>query len=99
MILPPHVIYPELIFAPRFHKECDQTISDYILSCRMEHAKKLLQYSSLPICEIADQCGFGDASYFTKCFVKHIGIGPEKWKGNTYKKEIIHKTPFYILFS
>ena len=71
----------------RFHKECDQTISDYILSCRMEHAKKLLQYSSLPICEIADQCGFGDASYFTKCFVKQIGIGPEKWKETLIKKK------------
>ena len=71
----------------RFHKECDQTISDYILSCRMEQAKKLLQYSSLPICEVAYQCGFGDASYFTKCFVKRIGIGPEKWKENILKRE------------
>jgi AraC family transcriptional regulator len=53
----------------------------------MEHAKKLLQYSSLPICEIADQCGFGDASYFTKCFVKQIGIGPEKWKETLIKKK------------
>ena len=53
----------------------------------MEHAKKLLQYSSLPICEIADQCGFGDANYFTKCFVKQIGIGPEKWKETLIKKK------------
>lgn len=70
----------------RFHKECDQTISDYILSCRMEQAKKLLQYTSLPVCEIADQCGFGDASYFTKCFVKKIGIGPEKWREGVMKR-------------
>lgn len=72
----------------RFHKECDQTISDYILSCRMEQAKKLLQYSSLPVCEIADQCGFGDASYFTKCFVKRIGMGPEKWREGIMKRNI-----------
>lgn len=64
----------------RFHEECGQTISDYLLSCRMEQAKKLLQYSSLPICEVADQCGFEDGSYFTKCFTKWTGVGPEKWR-------------------
>lgn len=65
----------------RFHKECGQTISDYLLSCRMEQAKKLLRYSSLPIGEVADQCGIGDGSYFAKCFTKWVGMGPEKWRG------------------
>lgn len=52
-------------------------ISDYIRSCRIDHAKKLLLKKELPIYEISRVCGFSAPNYFTKTFKQYVGVLPK----------------------
>lgn len=53
---------------------------NYMLNLRLEHAVELLRYSSLSISEVASQCGFSDAYYFTRLFTKNYGVSPTKYR-------------------
>ena len=57
-----------------FKNEYDITIGNYLLSLRIARAKELLRFSSMPIEEIAAECGISDTSYFTKVFRKSEGM-------------------------
>lgn len=46
----------------------------YLLSYKLDKAKKMLQQSDSTIAEISDKCGFGSASYFCKIFRRDTGI-------------------------
>ena len=54
--------------------------SNYVLTVRLNRAKKLLTTSQKPIGEIAMDCGFGDFAYFSKTFKKEFGITPSKFQ-------------------
>ena len=54
--------------------------TNYILSVRLNRAKKLLTISQKPIGEIAMDCGFGDFAYFSKTFKKEFGLTPSKFQ-------------------
>lgn len=62
----------------------------YIKNVRMERARNLLQgQKNRPVREIAEECGFSDASYFGKIFKKAFGISPDRFRmSSTYGKEI-----------
>ena len=48
---------------------------------RMERAKQLLSHSTLPLTEIALQCGFSSASHFSNRFRAQEGQPPSAWRG------------------
>ena len=50
----------------------------YILRMRMERAKELLETSVYSVSEVAMQCGFEDAAYFSRCYKKNTGISPRE---------------------
>jgi AraC family transcriptional regulator len=50
----------------------------YILQCRIDKAKYLLQHSDLSIAAIAVQTGFSDQSHLTRCFKRIVGITPKR---------------------
>lgn len=52
----------------------------YLRQLRMNHAFGLLQTTRLNIKEIADQCGFEDASYFCKVFRSQYKISPGRFR-------------------
>lgn len=54
-------------------------IAEHIRNLRIEKAKTLLRESSLPLSEIAYQCGFKDYNYFITVFKKKTGISPKKY--------------------
>ncbi|NJL51156.1 MAG: helix-turn-helix domain-containing protein [Hydrococcus sp. SU_1_0] len=56
---------------------------DYVLQLRVKRAKKLLQSSDLPICDVALECGFGNQSHLAKHFRKKLGITPMNYRKNT----------------
>lgn len=70
-----------------FFQYCGVSITDYILTCRMEQAKRLLLYSSLPIVDIAGLCGFADAGYFAKCFKKIEVMSPGEYRRSHGQKQ------------
>ena len=56
------------------------TLHAYIESVRLAHAKKLLLSTQAPIYEIAEACGFSEASYFVKFFVRHTKVTPKEFR-------------------
>jgi len=48
----------------------------FYLSLRLEKAKELLMHTNLSTLEIALQCGFSSASYFSRCFQREFGRKP-----------------------
>lgn len=52
----------------------------YLISQRIEHAKRLLKNSSSSITDIAFDCGFNSSSQFTNIFKKYVGVTPKIYK-------------------
>ncbi len=65
-----------------------QTLRQYIISYRLKMAKALLAATGKSIGEIAEECGFSDASYFTKTFRQTFGETPKDYR-NRFKDEFI----------
>ena len=63
-----------------FRKSLNQSPIEYLISYRLNEAKKMLQSSELPITEICYQCGFSDSSYFGKVFRKAYGLTPREFR-------------------
>ncbi len=52
----------------------------YLLEFRLAKAAELLKNSSKPICEISEQVGFHQQSYFGKCFRQKTGNSPREYR-------------------
>ena len=63
-----------------FKDEYGMTIMEYVMKKRMEKARRLLSNSELSIREIAEECGFADNEYFSRCFKEFHGQSPKVWK-------------------
>ena len=63
-----------------FKKAYGVTISKYIISRRINYAKRLLRFTEKPIDEISEICGFYDTSYFNKQFKASEDITPFKYR-------------------
>lgn len=64
----------------RFNKECSMSIPQYLLSVRMEHAKKLLSETNMLIFEVAGSVGFDNSRYFVSVFKKETGLTPTAYR-------------------
>ena len=63
-----------------FKKEIGIGFSDYLTVCRMEHAKKMLKESDLPVALVAEDAGYSDSKYFSKTFNKTVGLKPSEYR-------------------
>jgi AraC family transcriptional regulator len=63
-------------FSREFHRHQGMPPAEFVNQLRIKLAVRLLQTEKLSIKEIADRCGFGSASYFSKVFRKYQGISP-----------------------
>lgn len=64
----------------RFLAAEEETLRSYVERIRIEHAKKLLLSTQMPIYEVAEACGFAQASYFVKVFVRRMGMTPKLFR-------------------
>ena len=64
------------------------TLRQYIIAYRLKLASGMLRYTSKSINEIAEECGFTDASYFTKTFKSAYGETPKAYR-NKFDNSII----------
>ena len=64
------------------------TLRQYIISYRLKLARRMLECGAQTIAEIAEACGFTDASYFTKTFRQQFGMTPKEYR-NKFKEEFI----------
>jgi AraC-like DNA-binding protein len=55
----------------------------YVITCRMEHAKQLLAETDVPLSEIGLQVGCADQSHFTALFRTHAFLTPKAYRDST----------------
>lgn len=72
--------YNESYFSRKFKQLAGISSAKYIQILRLEHAKKLLAGTNLPVNEIAKSSGFCDINYFNHCFKNHYKTSPTKFK-------------------
>ena len=66
-----------------FKKYTGVTISDYIASVKIEHAKELIDTHKYLMYEISDLLGFENPYYFSKVFKKVTGIAPREYENRS----------------
>jgi AraC-like DNA-binding protein len=67
-------------FRKRFVRLFKMSPQKFITRIRVQTAAKLLAAGSLPLAEVALQCGFCDQSYFTRQFSIFFGVTPKKYR-------------------
>lgn len=67
-------------FCKLFKKNVGVSPQNFLITKRLNAAKKLLISTSLSIKEIAFRCGYSDPLYFSKLFIKHIKCSPKKYR-------------------
>ena len=72
------------VSASHLHKIFAQTVhttpSNYLTQLRLAAAKDLLRTTSIPISEVAAQCGFNSQAYFSDCFKRHCSVSPKAFR-------------------
>lgn len=63
-----------------FKHETGMTYSEYLFQCRVKQASRLLVETAKSIGEIAEECGYQDARYFSKQFSKLVGLKPSEYR-------------------
>jgi AraC family transcriptional regulator len=63
-----------------FRRQFGATPHTYISTRRMELAKSLLLGTSMPLSEVALQCGMSDQPHFTRAFRRLVGDTPARWR-------------------
>ena len=63
-----------------FRQDLNQTPIEYLISYRLNEAKKLLADNDAAITEICYQCGFSDSAYFGKTFRRAYGMTPSEYR-------------------
>lgn len=61
-----------------FKKVTGQTPAQYILHCRIQKAKSLLN-KGLSVDEVCGRVGFGNLSNFSRTFKQHVGLSPKQY--------------------
>ena len=69
-------------FGEIFKNQFGITPYKYIMSKKIELAKKLLKTQNISITDICPLCGFGDIYYFSKVFKSETGVTPTQYRKN-----------------
>jgi AraC-like DNA-binding protein len=67
-------------FSKAFKQTTGQTPHAWLVTQRVEAARRLLVQLYVPIAEIASSCGFSDQSHLTRVFTAHTGTSPARWR-------------------
>ena len=66
-------------FARQFKLVTGMTVVSYINMIRCQHAKNLIAKERLSIQQVAEHCGYENASYFSRVFHKYVGLLPSEY--------------------
>ena len=78
------VIHCNLQYLCRLFKEiAGVSPIQYLIECRIAHARPMLSGSTRSVLEIGMDCGFDNVSYFIRQFKKYVGMTP-----GAYRKQV-----------
>lgn len=80
-----YVGFSKSYFSAYFKKTLGFSVSAFILRCKLEEGKELLQYTDKPISTISEFLCFSSQSHFHTTFKKQFGMTPSE-----YRKELAH---------
>ncbi len=63
-----------------FRKELNVTLTEYIMSIRMQKAKELVDNGSIKLTDLCYEVGINDPSYLSKCFKRYYGLSPREYE-------------------
>ncbi len=63
-----------------FKESLKQTPQQFLIYFRMNKAKELLKYTTMPISEISRQVGYQNQLNFSRAFKKITGYSPQNWR-------------------
>ena len=69
-------------FVHLFKEVTGKSVTDFVTSIRVERAKELLVSTDLPVREISETVGYDDQNYFSRRFLKAVGISPRDYRKN-----------------
>lgn len=64
----------------RFHAVTGTTPMSWLLSVRVNHARELLETTTLPVAQIAERCGLGSPANFRHHFARVVGTSPSAYR-------------------
>ncbi|WP_369988711.1 GlxA family transcriptional regulator [Pseudomonas xanthosomatis] len=67
-------------FARAFQRDVGVTPLQYLQNARIDHARKLLEGSDLPLKVVAARSGFGSDRHMRKVFCERIGMTPNQYR-------------------
>jgi len=67
-------------FARLFKSATGRALHQYVVTCRIEEAKRLLTETETALIDIGLQVGCADQSHFTALFHKHVGLTPKAYR-------------------
>lgn len=70
----------ERSFKRRFAKATGMAPMEYVQTLRLEEAKQILETTDAPIESVAQDVGYGDASFFTRLFRRKVGLTPASYR-------------------
>ena len=75
-----HFGFSRSYFSTVFKKSTGTTVSEYLLSCRLNKAKTLMADGDLSVSRISELTGFKDTNTFIRAFKRKEGTTPLKYK-------------------
>ena len=68
-----------------FKEEMGMTLLEFITKYRMHMAKQLILNTEYSLTQIAEQVGYNDVGYFSKCFKKYYQVSPKQMTKRHYQ--------------
>ena len=73
-----YVGFSQSYFSAYFKKNLGFAVSDFILRCKLEEGRRLLQFTNKPISTISTFLCFSSQSHFQTAFKKQFGMTPNE---------------------
>lgn len=78
--------YTDYYFSKRFKRETGVSVREYILTRKLEEARRLLGSTGISVAELCDRLGIESQSYFSTCFRKAFGVTPKEYRKTREEK-------------
>jgi transcriptional regulator GlxA family with amidase domain len=70
----------ERSFKRRFQQATGLSPLQYVHTLRIEEAKQMLESGDAPMEQIADEVGYEDAGFFSRLFLRNVGLTPAQYR-------------------